>query len=549
LSRPERSAAPPARRLRTPGGFALLLAGFLAASLLVHGPALSGPFVSDDRYYLLDNLYVRELSPAHARAILDPTSDVALMTANWAPVHLFAHALQWRLFGARVTAYHLCNVALHAGASALLVLLLLGAGLPSAAAVLGGLFFLLHPANVEVVAWISQVKSLLALCFMLAALVWRDAWPVAATAAFALGLLSKALAAIALPFAAVRDWARAGSGAEGRLERRASAGVLAAWAAVFAVFALLQFVAFRHANQGVAALGAELGTRVATAAAHGARYLAMAATGFGVSAFHEPAPVRSALDPWVIAAAVAALALGARTLACLRARREEAAWWLLAAGSWLPVAQVFPFLYPMADRYLYFILPGLIGGALLAGQDLAARLPPAARATAGRAALGVGLAACILFAVQSRERAGIWRSEALLLADSVRHYPDGPTAQWLRARDAALRGDDAAAMAALRAATAGGPRGFQEIAVEPAFARLRGRPDFEALQDELARRQIAGLSRAGRLTEANLMHLALAHARLGDTDAARAALERALAQGGAYGGLIREQLRALEKGR
>jgi hypothetical protein len=550
LPRAEKSADPPTPR-RWPdsaGGFGLLFAALLAASLAVHGPALSGPFVSDDRYYLLDNLYVRQLTPSHALAILDPTSDVTLMTANWAPVHLYAHAVQWRLFGNQVVPYHVCNLALHAGASTLLVALLLGAGLGSAAALVGGAVFLLHPANVEAVAWVSQIKTLLAMLLMLAALVWRETRPALSTLAFALGLLSKALAAIALPFAAVQTWVRAASGADGRLERRASAGVLAAWAAVFAVFALVQFVAFRHANQSVGAAG-ELATRVYTAAALGARYLAMAATGYGVSAFHEPAPVRSALDPWVIAALVAGLALAARTLWCLRARREEAAWWILAAGSWLPIAQVFPFLYPMADRYLYFILPGLIGGVLLAGRELLARLAPPARVTAARVALAFGVLACVGFAVQSHDRAAVWRSEAALLADSVEHYPNGPTALWLRARDAALRGDDVAALAALRAATVSGPRGFHETATEPAFARLRGRQDFEALLDDLARRQIASILRARRLTEANLMHLALAYARIGDTAAARDALERALAQGGAYAGPIREQLRALEAGR
>jgi tetratricopeptide (TPR) repeat protein len=536
------------RRLGTSGGLAWVAAAFLAASFAVHGPALSGPFVSDDRYYLVDNLYVREPSPAHALAILDPTSDVTLMTANWAPVHLFAHALQWRLFDGRLAGYHVCNIVLHATASALLVSLLLASGVSAVAALLGGLFFLLHPANVEAVAWISQLKTLLAMVLMLVALLWREQRPGLSTLAFGLALLAKALAAIALPFAAVLAWARAGGGREGQLERRASAGVLAAWAAMFAVFAAVQFVAFRHANQSVDPLGEALATRVLTSASIGARYLAMAATGFGVAPFHEPPPVRSALDPWVIAAAVAGLALGARALFALRARREEAAWWILAAGSWLPVAQVFPFVSPMADRYLYFILPGLIGGTLLAGGDALARLSPPARATAARAALALSLAACLVFAVQSRGRAALWSSEARLVADTVRHYPEGPTAKFLRAREAARRGDVDAALAALRAATASGPRGFQEVAVEPAFAPLRGKPAFDALLSELARRQIAELQRSRRLTEVNLMHLAQAYAYLGDTEAARAAFERALALDGAYAGQIRaqiEQLRAL----
>jgi hypothetical protein len=544
---PEPRAKPARRWPGSAGAWAALAAGFFAASLVVHGPALGGPFVSDDVHYIVLNKYVRELSPGNALALLDPTSDVALMTANWAPVHLVAHALQWQLFGERLVPYHLCNLALHAGASTLLVALLLGSGLPAVAAALGGLLFLLHPANVEVAAWISQIKTLLAMVGMLLALLWRERRPGLATLAFALALLAKALAAIALPFAAVVAWARPGR-TDAAPARRAPA-VLLAWTAVFAAFAAVEFVAFRHANQTVAPVSGGLATRALTSAAIGARYLAMAATGHGVSAFHEPPPVTSAADPWVAAAGLAALALGARALYCLRARREEAAWWLLAAGSWVPVAQVFPFLYPMADRYLYFILPGLIGGTLLAGQQAFARLAPPARANAGRVAVALALVACVAFAWTSRGRAALWASDARLLADSVRHYPNGPTAQYLRAKEAARRGDAAVAVAALRAATASGPRRFADVVADPEIARLRGRPELEALLRDLARRQIEEMRGFGRLTEANLMHLANAHAFLGDLAAARGALERALALEGPYAGEIQaqlEQLRALE---
>jgi predicted membrane-bound dolichyl-phosphate-mannose-protein mannosyltransferase len=63
-----------------------------------------------------------------------------------------------------------------------------------------------HPANVEAVVWISQLKSLLALCFALTALLLFRNRPIWAGLPFVLGLLSKASAAFALPFAAVMVW-------------------------------------------------------------------------------------------------------------------------------------------------------------------------------------------------------------------------------------------------------------------------------------------------------------------------------------------------------
>jgi hypothetical protein len=56
-----------------------------------------------------------------------------------------------------------------------------------------------------------------------------------------------------------------------------------------------------------------------------ARYLAMAATSYGVSAFQEPEPAVSLLGPWWLAGVAAVAALGVRALLALRGGREEAA--------------------------------------------------------------------------------------------------------------------------------------------------------------------------------------------------------------------------------
>ena len=518
---------------------------FAVLGLVVHAPAFEGPFLSDDRYYIVANPAVRDPSPENLRRILDPMSDLTLIVANWAPVHLLAHALQWQLFGERVRGYHVTNAVAHAAASTLLVAVLAGAGVPHAAAALGGAFFLVHPANVEVVGWISQIKTLLAMVAMLAALLLRGRRPLLGSLAFALALLCKALAAIALPVALAMEWVRAPSAA-GEAAGRRRLAYLAAWTGIFAVFAVVQFVAFRHAHQGVEPLVGDLDTRLWSSAAIGMRYLVMAATSLGVSAFHEPQPVTSPLDPWVLGALAAGALLGARTLVSLRRRREEAVWWIWAAGSFAPVAQVFPFLYPMADRYLYFILPGLIGGVLLAGRSALAGLAPGRRRAAARAAALLAAGACAAFAVHAHARAALWTADGRLLLDAALHYPEGPTAWYLRARQAALEGDPERAVAALRRATPDLRRGVEGLLADDALARLRGAPAFEGFLREIAARSVADFARFGRLTEANLIKLAQAHLVLGDAEAARDALERALALQGLYQPEIRGLLEQAE---
>ncbi len=130
--------------------------GFAALALVVYGPALPGTPASDDVMFF-DSPYLQELSAHNLIEILDPTGQAHLGFFNYAPVHALLHALEMRLFGAEYVGFHVVNALLHAGVSALLALLLLRSGLPASGALLGALVFLLHPANVEAVAWISQL--------------------------------------------------------------------------------------------------------------------------------------------------------------------------------------------------------------------------------------------------------------------------------------------------------------------------------------------------------------------------------------------------------
>jgi hypothetical protein len=209
------------------------------------------------------------------------------------------------------------------------------------------------------------------------------------------------------------------------------------------------------------------------------------------------------------------------------------------------VSQALPFLYPLADRYLYSILPGLIGAGLVATRAPLARLARAPHSAPSRAALLAAVALLALFGWRSFERAGIWRSDLTLARDAAAHYPNGIPAQLLRAQNAARRGDVDTAVAALRAATARGYDRFIDLEREPVYEALRGDARFRAVVAEIAGAWIGQVAPRSDRTAPELRMLGHAHAARGEWESAMARLEEAEALGGPGSEGIRADLAEL----
>ncbi len=517
-------------------GGAVLLA-FALVGLVVYSPALSGPFVSDDLHYVATNPFVHSLSFENLRQIFDPRSSASVFVVNYTPVHLLLHAVGWSVFGPDVFGHHVVNVLLHAIGSALLVAVLRASGVGRAASLAGGAIFLLHPANVEAVAWISQLKTTACFVLSVATLLVFPAAPGAATVFFVPALLAKPTAAFVLPVAAAIVWVRV-SRKQPPTRHLIWLGI---WAAIFLALAVAQVDVNRRSGAPDTALLADGFARIRSVCAIALRYLAMSATSFGVSTFHEPDRAPRLTDPWFLASIPVLALLAARALSSAIRRREETVYWAWAVASFAPVSQIFPFLYPMADRYLYFILPGLIGAALLA---LRAAFPSP---RAGHAGIAVMALLCVVFAVRSHARAGIWQSPALIAADAARNYPDGVSANLLRAKRAAQEADAGQAVGALRAAEARGFRRFEQLEGDPAFAPIRSDPRFRAVVHDMAGWWLAHYAELDDLTQMELRVRALAHLARGERAQAVASLEAALARGGPIDGRIRSEIEQVRR--
>jgi protein O-mannosyl-transferase len=174
---------------RVAGQFAAIVAGVW----LVYLPALRAGFVWDDELLITANSLLHTVSGLREIWSFGRTADYFPLTNTifW---------IEWHLFGRAAAGYHAVNILLQTANALLLWLVLRRLELPGAW--LAALIFGIHPVHAESVAWISELKNLLAMFWALLSvwfflgpseqsLVRRRAAYIASFVCFVLALLSK----------------------------------------------------------------------------------------------------------------------------------------------------------------------------------------------------------------------------------------------------------------------------------------------------------------------------------------------------------------------
>lgn len=174
------------------------LAILLLASFLAFGAVLPGEFVADDKLW------------AATTAASADQQTILKIIGGWVfrPLHtLFVHQVHG-LLGGHVAAWHGLSIVLHALNAYLVYRLLprLVQGLPTYAALLLALAFVLHPAGSEAVLWISAMAEITSAFSLLVSfhcyLRWRESWTPTRLVSIALIVLMACLVketAIAFP--------------------------------------------------------------------------------------------------------------------------------------------------------------------------------------------------------------------------------------------------------------------------------------------------------------------------------------------------------------
>ncbi len=139
---------------------ALLIAGL---TLAAYFPSLQGGFIFDDELLLSKNNLMSSSDGL-------PAIWFSTRPYEYYPISYSSFWLQRRLWGANALGYRITNLLLHVVACLLLWAVLHKLAVPGS--FFAALLFALHPVNVESVAWIAQLRNVLALVFFLLSVLW-----------------------------------------------------------------------------------------------------------------------------------------------------------------------------------------------------------------------------------------------------------------------------------------------------------------------------------------------------------------------------------------
>ncbi len=385
----------------------------LAALIAIHANSLGNGFHYDDEHSLRENPHIRSLGNLPG-FFADPT----LFSENpeyamYRPVVLVAHALNYALGGYRPQGYHALNLGVHCLAALLVYGLLRQLSLPLVPALGGALFFGLHPAQTEVVNYLSSRSESLAGLFCLASfschlragagppLLWRSlSW-----GAFALALLSKSTA-LALPLLLLLY--------HFLLKPRASLKIHLPYWLLSGLYLLLYSAL---SGQGIerAAQVRDLSSQLATQAKALVHYIKLSFTPVHLNVHQQFFASDSLLEPLPLLVLLTFSSLVGMALA---ARRRYP--WIAFALGWFFLALLPTLLVPLHilvnDHRLYL---ALFGPALLAARWAALRDRPWPL-----------WAVCTLFALFSFQRDRVWKDELSLWGDAVARAPLMPEAHY-----------------------------------------------------------------------------------------------------------------------
>jgi hypothetical protein len=138
----------------------------VATVVLYAGDLRLGFFGVDDPQYVVNDPWIQGVTVENLRRILS-----APYFANYSPLHLFSYMLDYAVAGLNPLAFHLSSNIWAGVAAGFVFLVALALTSRRGVALAAAALFVVHPAHVEAIAWISSRKDLVAVAFALPSLL------------------------------------------------------------------------------------------------------------------------------------------------------------------------------------------------------------------------------------------------------------------------------------------------------------------------------------------------------------------------------------------
>ena len=342
----------------------------ILCTFLVYFGVLDNNFLVnwDDDLYVTANPDIQSFNVGNLKNIF-----TNYYVGNYAPLQMLGYMFDFAIWGLEPFGFLLHNLCLHSLNGGLLYLLLRALKASPLAAFLGALLFLVHPVQVESVAWVSQRKNLLAMFFFLISLnayhryvvnkVLQKTFFWVAVITFLFALLSKSVAVV-LPVVLVaydfllrpfdRRWLRCA------VEKIP----FLLLAAVFAWIAMeSQSTTTLQWAGGIASEyhgGSAYATFLTMLTVY-QKYLLNIVWPSGLSASYSP-DILVAADVRILLPSLLLFMTVCSPLLFKNSNRTKAFFWVsVFIVGFVPVMQIVPLVTLMNDRYLYFPMLGLCG--------------------------------------------------------------------------------------------------------------------------------------------------------------------------------------------
>ncbi|MBU5637897.1 tetratricopeptide repeat protein [Geomonas sp. Red69] len=403
------------------------------ATLAVYLPILHHNFQIfwDDAMYVTQNEAAKGLSLAHVL-----TAFTTNYAGNFAPVHIISYMLDYSIWGSNPKGYFLSNIIIHIMNGILLYRLLANMNWHKPAALLSVFIFLLHPVQVESVAWISERKNLLAMFFSLLSFtsyiearkhekvyVSKAYW--ISLACFILALLSKSVAVIMPCIFMLYDICTIQQSSWRKTLQDKAPFLVAATAMAWIT---IQYQA--HGDiPGVG--GGRVGYHGGSALVTGLtmltvlpQYLKLLFWPTGLSAVYDPV-LRVHLDSAVLLGGTICALLACIGIFLFLRSRDLFFWYAVFFIGLLPVSQIIPLTTLMNDRYLYF--PMLGAAPLLGRLIISSKLPR-------QAAIPMAATITAILVLLTSARIKVWQNDLTLWTDTADKAPKHPVALYGKAQ-------------------------------------------------------------------------------------------------------------------